>query len=167
MTDAETKAADGETKKYNIAEDPDEPTLEDLTSPDLTLNDVLDVFFGTGEEADDVEIPLTLVVQGLVVSGTAISRPAWVRGLTESGGETEGTVTHALRLRWEQDQVDSVAMRDRRIEAGLPSLTRKFVHLKDASLMPSGGNGRVVAPYFRARLSEIGGWTLGAATFNE
>ncbi len=152
---------------YRIEDDPDNPTHDQIFPADFTLVDLLDFTFGVGDEADDRETGLTIVLQGVVVTGTVISRKAWVAAATELGGSQEGTISHALRTRWEDDTARADEVRQRRRAAELPDLTRRFVHFKDASILPAGANARINAPLFRARLTEVGGWALGRGEFND
>ncbi|GMM94837.1 hypothetical protein [Microbacterium sp. MTN4-26] len=159
-----TDAPNEDTKpKYRIEDDPDEPDWSDLLSPDYGLEDVLDHTLGAGDEAEDAEISLTIVLQGVLVSGRAITRRAWVDGMTAIGGDKEGSVANALKKLWSSEIDAGKKMRARREAAELPQYARRHVYMKDTQILPAGGSSIVNAGFFRARISEIGGWTLGVA----
>lgn len=110
------------------------------------------------EMTDDTgtELPITLQVSGLVVSGKLISKDAYFDQFTSqfTQGMTDRPTIEGLRKSFAEIGADSES------RSGAPSLA---VHVKDAALF---GVGNMPVPYeqgalWRGRLSEIDAFFLG------
>ncbi|MFG3422898.1 hypothetical protein ACGFZ2_29280, partial [Micromonospora sp. NPDC048063] len=107
-----------------------------------------------------ITLGITLTVRGVVVTGTLIGRDEWAEGMAEllkSAGEN-GELLGSRIL----DVFRKLDLNRTRDENSEPY---SYIHLKDAryvaghGLLPSPGSR--VPVYWRGRLSEVSGWSLG------
>jgi len=164
MTD-ETSAPDAGigsdiAPSYDIDNDPDGLTREDLIAKDWVLDDIFDFNFGPDESAKDAHFGLTLNFSGLLVSGLAITRAAWTAGTMAGFPENASHTRDALTKVWASDDEKAREAAASRKERNLPSRTRLSVHLKDVQIYAPGGP--VNAAFWRGNVSDITGWTLGS-----
>jgi hypothetical protein len=158
MTDDTAVAtANEKPEKWDPASDPDGYTPAEVRSLDLLLDAVLDFGIGRREEPGG-SFNLTVTLGGQVVSGKAISRGEWADAVAaqyEQGGGTE-------HLRKVFDMVNKRIIEDqeRREEADLPTLGRRFLHMKDVRI--GIGDQWTEMPYWRGSLKNIVGWSLGS-----
>lgn len=148
--------------------DPDGYTNEDFNGPDWLLDLTLAVAIGKLNESG--EINLVLNFQGAIVSGTAVGAKRWVREWTAYLGKDNPTEPPADGGEYISDAISRVALsayqvtdeeKKRRDQADLPLPAFQFVHLTGVTIHL--GTKTVSAPFWRGRLSQVSGWTVGAA----
>ena len=110
-----------------------------------------------------MEIPVTLYVQGVVVSGQLVSRRKWLDAYLEAAtGEAAKSMVQALRdnLGWhdkdESDEADEGADGSRKRIAFLHLLGAQIVH--SAGLTPPTPQNNSL---WRGRITEVSAWQHG------
>lgn len=130
-----------------------------------------------GMKSPDDKIGITLTVQGLVVSGDLISASRWVEEMASKPGIglLERLFTQYRDMIDEAQQEERAAMKSVK-EDDLEALkthdekypAAQFIHLKKSEIYGSGEHGKSIPAdaqaYWRGRLSEVSGWTLGRLT---
>lgn len=162
MSDENTNPDAGEPmKRWGPETDPDGYTLDDIRLKDWYLDTVLSFAHGLDDENSDGALPLTVTSNGVVVSGFAISRSAWMVGVADQykqAGAAE-IATYVEKM-FKEAHDDVVAQAKGRVEANLPSIPRRFLHMKDAQFVVGGTHTQV--PLWRGALADITGWSLGS-----
>ncbi|MHB8577443.1 MAG: hypothetical protein ACYDCQ_19190 [Dehalococcoidia bacterium] len=133
--------------------------------------------------------PLTLFVNGMVVTGEAISQAAYYRALGDQlGGIAERAGSHeapirsyfveladeseaaldARRARLAEQAATMPLPADRTPEqyATLQDFLRDFIHLHDVTVMMNSG-ATLNVQYWRGQLCEVTGWCLGRAEIGQ
>src|SRR5688500_18567887 len=127
--------------------------LDDPNDDDLLLNVLLGLLSSTV-----TNFGLTVVVSGTLVSGQAIDRDVlleeWLTKLNNASGGGGIGVSRAFRFNIEE-YGGAYSVADDLTDVDKPS----YVHLRDA--VAFSGSTPYTLGLFRARLSEIGGWSLG------
>ncbi|MCS5735522.1 hypothetical protein [Herbiconiux daphne] len=82
MTDEPTNT-EGAAPSYRIEDDPDRPERDQIFPKDPYLADVLDLILGSDDQADGQALAITLNMGGLLVSGEAITRRAWIDAMKD------------------------------------------------------------------------------------
>lgn len=142
--------------------DPDGYTREDVTIKDLFLDWLFDFFFGT-DNAHRGSFGLTLQVKGATVSGTAISRGQWVEEFISTFRENApGDVVDQLEKLYTMVHDNQVAESGHRSEAGLPTASRQFLHMRDVKVFT--GDTTQNLPLWRGHIDTIDGWSMGSFT---
>lgn len=144
----------------DIASDPDGLTRHDLDGKDWMLRDALDFLLGHDDEVQKT-VRLTLILGGIVVSGTVIDRREWLERIAaglNAAGEGFGTAFNTV-LSNDIDEIDEV--NTRRSNAGIPTRARRFIHMKDARLHATTVMN---VPAWRGDLSDVSGWSFGGDT---
>jgi hypothetical protein len=136
-------------------------------------------------ENPDISIPISLFLNGMVVSGKPISQIAYFRGLEDQfrvGAEKTSDEKISLSEYFAVLAVDSektvAAAQERELEqlatmppwvdrtpeqdAVLERLVRNYIYLRDVTAIMGGGVTLSVT-YWRGRLSEVAGWCFGRA----
>ncbi|WP_275779675.1 hypothetical protein [Paenarthrobacter sp. Y-19] len=149
-----------ESQGNEFAKDPDGYTHEDLVAQDYILEMMLVAAMGEGDDSD-TEFSLTLVIDGVTVTGTAISAKAWAKGVAGQMGEAKQAAAEF------EDFVAGIytaksTEADRRAESGLRVPPMNFVHMRDAVV--GNGLGAYPVPLWRGSLRKLSGWTLGRIT---
>jgi hypothetical protein len=149
-------------KKYRVKNDPDGFTLKQLVPKDRALDYLLHLYVGFDDDADG-SIGVTVTSNGIVVSGIAVSRKAWIEGnlqlIREGGGEENGSAASLEKL-WAMMIDDAEKLRKKRRKRKLPLPARRYIHLKDARIGSPGDFYNV--PFWRGNLDDISGWALGS-----
>jgi hypothetical protein len=155
-------------QEYDWSNDPDGLTLEEAQPKDRYLNVLLTFFLGTHDDAVEGSLGLTLFTTGGIVSGTAISRKAWINGnlesLSENMSEDARSTMEAIDTVFNGISDRASQFSKRRDEQDLPLPARRFIHLKDVRF--GVGENTVNAPYWRGELAAVSGWTLGSHSAN-
>lgn len=141
----------------DIASDPDGLTRHDLDGKDWMLRDALDFLLGQNDEHQNAVL-LTVILGGVVVSGTVIARSEWQERITSelnSATAGFGTAFNTV-LSKDIDEIDEV--NTRRTNAGIPSRARRFIHMRNARLHATPG---IDLPTWRGDLSDVSGWSFG------
>lgn len=139
--------------------DPDGFRRSDFVPKDWTLDVVLHVLTG---ELDDAEgsATVTLVIDGVVVSGTLISGVAYAATLRERLAQNTGpqdvTDMASIFEIGHRTQVESLTRRKQR---GLALPRRRFLHMRDVRVYTGGSS--IDMPLFRGRLDRVSGWSFG------
>lgn len=159
MTDA---ASDVENEEYvwDPDNDPDGYTRGELFASDQTLDTVLAFF---GGDAGETSISMTFVVDGVLVSGTVITREAWQKISVDSlrGGGCAPELLEGIDKIWTTYHEIIEEKRERREAANMPPARDRFFHMKNVRV---GSSGAGVVTAWRGLRSEVSGWSLGAFT---
>ncbi|MET3390656.1 hypothetical protein ABIC33_001279 [Variovorax sp. 1140] len=113
-----------------------------------------------GESGDG--LPITLSINGMLVSGTIISSEAYFAEMAASLASTiYGNVKTPRRAEFEQSIADMP-----KTPNGEPPLAHElqFIHLRDAKFLAANGESMNVTSsvLWRGRISKVAGWSLGA-----
>lgn len=144
----------------DIASDPDGLTRHDLDGKDWMLRDALDFLLDQNDEVKKT-VRLTVILGGVVVSGTVIGRREWLERIAcdlNAAGEGFGTSFNTV-LGHDIDEIDEVNAR--RSNAGIPTRARRFIHMRDARLHATTVMN---VPAWRGDLSDVSGWSFGGDT---
>lgn len=132
----------------------------DLIRKDFHLELVLDSVLGYKDEKHENSFGLSLVTSGGIISGTAHTRYAWVKGqidrLTTAGGEGAQFLASVLQIvegRLFGDNDDGET-------DDSTGLTRGYINLKNARVI-SGGS-IVNYEWLRVDMSQIVAWNLSS-----
>lgn len=149
MTDADNRDT-GDTDELA------ELSTEQVTPYDYPLELVLNALAG-GDRSFD----LTVLVDGELVTGTAIGKEAWVSawmGQLRVGGMPEEAATELERHLLEvHASIDETVERLRAADKQAPR--REYLYMRDVRFV---GMPDTVWPLWRIRLSQVAGWSLGA-----
>lgn len=131
--------------------EPDRPLDDDVDFLLATVIEVIDKPDGSGDEF----AYMTLVVQGVAVTGKLCSRKSWMTAMSKQtapdGSNTwPSSLGKALLRRLEN--VDDVP-------APEVPVRRRFFHMIDVTILD--GSNRLHTPTFRGQLSQVGGFTFG------
>lgn len=149
--------------EWSPENDPDGVTREELEAQDWLLESLFDFMFGYMDERTESSFGATFVVGGQQVSGTVISRRAWIKeqeAALQDRGDAAESLGKYMRAVW-----DSVTQRldekDKNRQAqDLPNPSRSFFHMKDARI--GTGKAATSVPFWRGHMDEITGWSLVA-----
>lgn len=151
-----------EPAPYDFTTDPDGLTKEDITGRDMVFDILLSSFVGEADSSD--ELQLTVVLDGVLVSGIAISANEWRKRLKEQ-------LSSAPKIAEAYDGfvgevIEKAAKANRkREEEDRPTPAMKFIHMRDARI--GEGIGAAKAPLWRGNLRQLSGWTLGSSNTPE
>jgi hypothetical protein len=137
----------------------DKKIRADLAASDVELQELLDLVFGRDDQGVDSSFGLTLVTAGGVISGTAITHAAWAERLNEALTKAgAGSIAEVRRKIDAEVDGQFTELNKAREAESRPLPPRRFVHLKDVTLM--GTNVRLQNT--RVRLSSVNAWELGS-----
>jgi hypothetical protein len=146
-------------EKYDFSADPHIMERADVTPQDFMLDDTLRTLHGDKSNLD-VEFNLTVIVDGAVVSGLAISNKKWadltsalLNGVFPQLAEEFADSANFLRQA-NEDMVEQRAAEDR------PRVPFKFIHMRDVTI--HNGGGLIRFPLWRGKLSHVSGWSFGS-----
>ena len=144
--------------RYDFTSDPDGLTREDFPNSDDVLLGLL-LAAVPGEDDTDASVPVTLVVQGVLVSGNAVSfarwSKLWAARLTEGNQVGGSALDRAL-----QDLVIARSdFRARREAKELPVPDSRHINLSDAVVLT--GPHRYRVGLARVRRDRVDAWWLG------
>lgn len=146
--------------RHDSAKDPDGYKPEDLMAQDYILEMILVATMGEGDDSD-AELSLTLVIDGVCISGLAISAKAWAKGVRQQMGEhTQGGAEFEEFVAGIYS--DKAAEAERRANSGPLIPPMNFVHMKDAVV--GNGLGAYPVPLWRGSLRKVSGWAIGRIT---
>ena len=139
----------------NESTDPINVALQDgLDVPDKPIETQLDLPFLRVLISSVIEtngsVGITILANGMAVSGQAVPPDRWVRVLREQRQE-EGA--------W-AEMMDSLASKQGDYPTPKPAEIM-HVHLIDAAVMAGGGVLQLQGTAWQIRLADIAGWTLG------
>lgn len=128
-----------------------------------TFDFLLQAFVDAANQMDDFSISLTLCVSGGVVTGDLVTAPLWmdeVASLVEM--DRSDAAFHVANVYREQAGLYRRRRTQRRGEV-IGEVT--YIHLRDAQWLIESGEESYLGPdpgiYWRGRLTEIAGWSLG------
>lgn len=111
-------------------------------------------------ENEQAEIPVTLCVSGMIISGVLVSKIMYfehmAKRLAEHGNQQAADyfarpIAQILRARKASDSEGEQA--------------RSFVHLRDALVITSTGEPPLSEMYWRGRLSQVSAWSFNAVDY--
>ncbi len=144
---------------YDYTDDPDGVTREEVRYKDLYLQLLMAVVLGRRNDSADGRFGVTANSGGLLVSGLAISHKAWEEFWLEQLRGPSPELADAMR----EGLASLTALQDevweRREAQDRPNPSPQFLHLRDATLYPSGTPVRI--GLWRCPIASIHGWTLG------
>lgn len=134
---------------------------DELEALDTPKNGVLEVFVHMANESK-LEIGITLMAIGGIVTGTLSGRDMWLEAVAvqheEAGQEPAGNFGRALQEAFQI--VDGRVSEDDAVPA---EAADEFIYLRDAAyfvggqLVPTNAN-----MHWRGRIREIAGWSIGS-----
>lgn len=104
---------------------------------------------------------ISLQINGQLVSGTPVSRRAYLHGLGDVFGESEA-IEHRARMRFRRlfDEVAHASedvVQERMV--GEHERSRTYIHLEDAVII--AGDLTTPVPFWRGRVSAVSAWFPG------
>lgn len=159
--DTVSSPADEPVEKWDPKTDPDGYTWEDVEPKDWYLDTFLSLVTGDAEDRTDSFVSLTVISNGVVVSGHAISRQAWVTGIIDQFKQS-GVENSALAETFAELHDGDSAEVKHRLDAKLPVLARQFLHMKDVRIGTGPNAATVLVPFWRGALSDVTGWAPGS-----
>ncbi|MEV7826445.1 hypothetical protein [Microbacterium enclense] len=165
MTDEPTNLTEpddgAEPTPWDEQNDPDGYTLDDISPKDWYLDTTLNFIHGFYDKNEGGVIGMTVQSGGVVVSGLAISRAAWVTETGKlyamAGAEETGTYVEKVFRQAHNAAVEKAEERD---AADLPTRARRYLHMKDVRF--GVGDQWTQVPLWRGKLDDITGWSLGS-----
>ena len=163
----ETPAPEAEAKKprWSRKTDPDRAHRRDLTPHDLLLEDLLSLTIDVPGGIEN-NIGVSLIVDGVLVMGSAIPREKWAElyveqirqatAMGESGTVLADGLEKLTKFRFEKGR----ETHDRRRNADLPTPAQRFLHLRDARVFTPGQH--MDLELMRVQISSIASWGLGS-----
>lgn len=146
-------------EKYDFSTDPHGFTEKDITGEDILL-DLLLILQNGQEDDGEGQMNLTVAIDGVVISGIAISEQEWRRRMTAS----LATASQLLAGGFEEFASGRAAGRAEIIKARAaeqrPIPAHRYVHMRDAHVI--SGNTSQEFPLWRGKLSKLSGWSLGS-----
>lgn len=127
--------------------------------PDMALESLVKIANEHG-----LEVNLTLMVGGTVVSGTIVGGRTFFQGQADEIEEAEGLAKEAFAPAWRQladVYPDSAAKEDQ--EPSGPNIRNAYIHLRDATI--HSDQARMKALWWRGRLSSVDGFCFGEPSF--
>lgn len=136
----------------------------DRNVPYVQRDVLLDTFVGVSNKSD-IQMSLTLYVNGLIVCGTLISTKMYLEGIADSfkgaGNEFGDSLGEEFSKYASQVEEDRKKFED--TEDARP-MQANFIHLKDAVIIAGDGKNYNV-PYWRGRLAAVNGFNFGSFQF--
>lgn len=159
MTDSNNADA---VEPYDYDSDPSGLTQAEALGPDWLLDAIIDFSVGRDEEFAPGAISVTFTVKGALVTGTLISRLAWVKDQVASlppQAKNLGEFIDALTDGVWKNELDRKAKRE---AENRPSRAREFIHMRDVTV--HAGDAHFTLPYYRLRIESVDGWTIGTVS---
>lgn len=126
---------------------------------DVRLSNLLDLAFGIDDDHRDGQISLTVVTDGAVISGLAVSEDAWAEAQASDVEASSPEFAESLRI----VQKASVDVRAHQIKAKKdsedPGALRTELHFAKATIVTGGTN--FVTHGMRVDLKHVSAWSLG------
>jgi len=143
---------------------PSEQTQEALAvqPPAINRDGFLQLLCSFVNATDEGGLPVTLSINGMLVSGTIISAKKYFSTMAQTlATSIYGDEKSATRAEFEQNIADMPKTPD----GELPLAEElQFIHLRDAKFLAAGGESMNVTSsvLWRGRISKIAGWSFGA-----
>jgi hypothetical protein len=147
-----------------VAPDPDGFTKDQLKAHDPALEALL-LLLVRGHR--DNASPLTVVLNGQVVSGYAIPFEAWAEEIVTqmSPGWSDPQIrqffTEAFTKVYGGWAAKDKERNDRREAANLTAVPSAYLHMRDVRIGVGSVEESVTMPLWRGRIDAIDGWTIG------
>lgn len=130
---------------------------------EMATDDAIVMMFLTLVEEDGMEVPITLSVNGVVISGTLIGASAYYEGVTKAAeGLQDSTMSKIIskKLNDLKEAYTKQKQEDKEKEENENSPT--FIHLKDAKYLgtdrqPAGPSS---SNWWRGRISSVDGFSF-------
>lgn len=129
----------------------------------MATDDAIVMMFLTLVEEDGLELPITLNVNGAVISGTLVGATAYYEGVTKSSEELKDSTMSKIiskKLNDLKEAYTKQKQEDKEKEESENSPT--FIHLKNAKYL--GVHGQSVSPssgsWWRGRISSVDGFSF-------
>jgi len=144
--------------------DPDGFTTDELTARDPALEVLLQLNVkGHRNNAS----PLTVMMNGQVISGFAIPFEAWAEEIVTQMGigwadpEVRRMMTDAYTTVYGGWAAKERARKERRADAELPPVPSAYLHMRDVRIGVGSDREAVTMQLWRGRIDAIDGWTIG------
>lgn len=147
------------TEDYDFSTDPHGITQDDVLGKDILLDVLLTMNNGLRDDSEN-SFNLTVAVDGVVISGIAISAKEWRRRMFEvlsAANESFGSAFNSFASDAAENKKE---MLDSREAEGRPNPALRFIHMRDARIV--SGNTSQKLPLWRGNLSKLSGWSLGS-----
>ncbi|WP_445154142.1 hypothetical protein ACTWLI_12505 [Arthrobacter sp. Hor0625] len=146
-------------EEYDFSTDPHGLTKDDVAGQDLLLEVMLAMAHGRRDDGEG-SLGLTVTIDGVAISGIAISAKEWRRRMSELL-EPAGAAFASAFTEVASDLADKKAeMLAAREAENRPAPAPRFIHMRDAYLV--SGNTHQKMPLWRGRLSKLSGWSIGS-----
>ncbi|WP_284985470.1 hypothetical protein [Arthrobacter sp. fls2-241-R2A-172] len=152
------------TPSYDFSADPHGLTKEDVLGQDFVFDVILKGNVGIANDSDG-EISLTVVIDGQVISGIAISAKAWREGMDAYIRPGFPKLADSVGTFLTELFADLEETRNERVEADVPAAAVRYLHLRDAYILSGGASHH--APLWRGDLRKLSGWSLGSVNTPE
>lgn len=130
---------------------------------DWVLSALVEAFTGAHDESRN-SVSVTVQSNGATITGMLISGDEYFENLAAQFREAAGPVfADAMQEIWSGRREEGLQQQDQRDERGLPPATRRYIHMRDVSIL--AGPAIVRAPHWRGTLDDITGWCLGSYSF--
>ena len=148
----------GPVTPYDFDNDPDGLTKDDFGDDQDPLLQLL-LWVVPGQSDSGQSVGITVMVNGVVISGSAVSfaqwQKLWTAELTAASKPLRDGFEAVLKT-WADE---SAALVERRDAADLPTPPSPFLHLSNAEIITGGFRRRL--GLMRVRRARIDAWTLG------
>jgi hypothetical protein len=163
--DAPVPEAEPDKPKWSRKIDPDRARRKDLIAHDLLLEDLLSLTIEVPGGKDN-NIGISLIVDGVLVMGSAIPREKWgelyvaqireATALGDGGTVLADGLEKLTNFRFEKSRETY----ERRKSVDLPTPAQRFLHLKNVLIFTPGEHQTM--PLMRVQISSIASWSLGS-----
>lgn len=153
-----------ESPDYDFSTDPHGVTKEEILSSDFFLTNLMEMSFGHHNERKG-SIGLTVVCDGVVISGIAISGSEWDRRIVESLSASHSGLGSAFAELADDMRARRKEVIEARIQDERPLPPFRYIHMRNARV-----NTGILAqemPLWRGELSKVSGWTIGSTNTSE
>ncbi|WP_409141924.1 hypothetical protein [Cellulosimicrobium sp. RS] len=133
--------------------------VEQIQKSDFYLGLLLDSILGRDSDSIDGSIQLSVIAQGAVVTGKAVSRRAWnelfIEGVAGRNEDARAELAKSLAA------VDEHVAQSRahREQHGLPDPPHRYLHFAESTVHV--GPSTLQKGAWRVRVDQISGWCLG------
>ena len=159
MPDSATTTTYESAPEDEVRTDLPTPGNDDHGPRDWLLSAVMDLTLGLHDEKVDATFGVTLMVRGLLISGTVMSRDEWIAKTVDGIAEESRIPTERVTELWHTVMTSVENLRLDNALSGLHADPRKFIHLKDVRI--HSPNDVQHAPLWRGALDRIDGWSFG------
>lgn len=128
----------------------------------MTTDDAIVLLFLSLVEEDGIEVPITLNINGVVISGLLIGASAYYEGITESSKLLhDGTMSKIIYKKFEDLKEAYFKQKQENKEQEDQENSPSFIHLKNAVYFNTDGQSIPTSnTWWRGRISSLDGFSF-------